>query len=260
MSIGLDSLKTINDYIKTILYPKPSTTRNQIKKLTKMSNTKIFFLHNSDKTIKTCVCQISPQNNNFSHVLIFSHGNGTDIFTFYPYLKELAVNLKNVLIVCYDYPEYSLSTGELNEHTCYQSLHDVVSFYKKITNNILLVGQSLGTGIVSNYISNNYWVNPVILISPFKSIPQVITQIELVEYLICKNKYATHEKLCKTKCPIKIFHGMSDQLINISHSVELFNIIPNKLLQPTYYKNTGHNDILNKIDFIEYKSILDMIK
>ncbi len=83
----------------------------------------------------------------------------------------------------------------------------------------------------------------------------------MIEYLIYKNKYATYKKICRTKYPIKIYHSIADQLINVSNSVELFNLISNKSLEPTYYKNTGHNDIfIIQIDFVEYKSLLDMIK
>ena len=127
---------------------------------------------------------------------------------------------------------------------------------------ILLVGQSLGTGIVVDYISKqqNKWSNPVILISPYKSIPKIITQYNLIEFLICKNKFCTYDKIIKTICPIKIFHGCIDNLIPISHSEELFELTPNKSIQPTWFDNTGHNDILNKIDMDEYIIILKLLK
>lgn len=257
---GLDYFDVINDQIKMILYPKPNTTKSQLKELVKNnSNTRIFFITNKRHNIKTCVIEIFPQVKKFNKIIIFSHGNGCDIYTFYPYLLELT-KLLNVMVVCWDYPQYGLSTGELCEHTCYQGLSDVITHYLKLTTQILLVGQSLGTGIVVDYISKNSWSNPVILISPYKSIPKVVTQFDLVEFLICKNKYCSYDKITKTTCPIKIFHGKSDNLIPHSHSIELYNLTPNKLLKPILYSNTGHNDILNMISFNEYKIILDMLK
>jgi pimeloyl-ACP methyl ester carboxylesterase len=170
----------------------------------------------------------------------------------------LADNL-GVCVVCWDYPEYGLSTGELDEFSCYNSIEDVVSHYKKMTNKILLCGQSLGTGIVVDWISKHVWTNPVVLISPYKSIPKVITGINLVESLICKNKFATYQKIGKTNCPIKIFHGRQDDLIGVSHPIELYELVPNKILQPHYIDNTGHNDILGKIDLNEFVKLLNMI-
>ena len=260
-TFGLDYFDIINNLIKMILYPKPSTTKSQLKELVKKnSNTRIFTITNVKSNIKTCVCEIFPSSHiKTNKIIIFSHGNGCDIYTFYPYLLELSNSL-NVMIVCWDYPQYGLSEGDLHEHTCYQGLSDVIRHYLKLTSKILLIGQSLGTGVVVDYISNNPWSNPVILISPYKSIPKVITQFDLIEFLICKNKFCSYDKITKTTCPIKIFHGHSDNLIPITHSIELYELTPNKSIKPTWFSNTGHNDILDKIDFNEYVQILNMLK
>ena len=97
-----------------ILYPKPNTTKLQLKELVKKnSTTRIFSITNKKSNIKTCICEIFPSSYiKPKKILIFSHGNGCDIFTFYPYLLELANRLE-VLVVCWDYPQYSLSEGEL---------------------------------------------------------------------------------------------------------------------------------------------------
>jgi len=108
-------------------------------------------------------------------------------------------------------------------------------------------------------VSKNVWSNPVILISPYKSIPRILIDINLFEYLICKNKFDSYNKIYNSTCPIKIFHGKSDHLINISHSLELFKLIPNKLFKPTLFDNTGHNDILEKISLNEYNDIIELL-
>ncbi len=88
----------------------------------------------------------------------------------------------------------------------------------------------------------------------------IITQFDLIEFLICKNKFCSYDKITKSTCPVKIFHGQLDNIIPITHSIELYNLTPNKLLQPTWYLNAGHNDILNLIGLSEYKIILKMLK
>jgi len=255
---ALDNFDLVNEKIKSILYPKPNTSKYKIKELNKIKGTKIFTITNNKANIKTCVCEIKPMTKTkFEHVLIFSHGNGCDIYTFYDYLKLLVENL-NIMVVSYDYPTYGLSEGEINEHTCYQALDDVITHYLKLTNKILLVGQSLGTGIVVNYVSKNSWTNPIILISPYKSIPKVITNSQLLEGLVNKHKYASYQKIPKCKCRIKIFHGKTDELIDFHQAVELCNLAPNTF-EPIWFNNTGHNDILEKINYSEYKKILQLI-
>lgn len=168
-----------------------------IKELNKIEGTKIFTITNEKANIKTAVCEIKP-NTMFERVLIFSHGNGCDIYTFYDYLKLLAEKL-NIMVVSYDYPTYGLSEGELDENTCYQALEDVISYYLKMTDKILLVGQSLGSGMVIDYVSKNSWSNPIILISPYKSIPKVITDVDIVEGLVSKHRYASYQKILLKK-------------------------------------------------------------
>lgn len=269
-SFGLDYFDVVNNLIKNILYPKPVYDKSIIKKLKFKERTKLFYITNEKLNIKTCVCQIMPKKNYYHKIIIFSHGNGCDIYTFYEYLKSIADNFDDlddlndlddlgVLVVMYDYPSYGLSVGELNEFTCYQSLEDVINYYKKYTENILLVGQSLGTGIVVDYVSKNQWTKPIILISPYKSIPKIITDYTWIENLVCKNKFASYLKISNTKCPIKIFHGESDNLISHTHSIELYNLMPNKKFKPIIYANCGHNDILNKISFDEYRQILELL-
>ena len=255
ISFGLDYFDIINNLIKNILYPKPEYDKNNIIQLKQKERTKLFYILNDKYCLKINVCEISPKTKS-NKIIIFSHGNGCDIYTFYEYLKLLADNL-GVMVVMYDYPSYGLSKGELNEFTCYQCLEEVITYYKKYTKNILLIGQSLGTGIVVDYISKNKWIKPVILISPYKSIPKIITNYDWIEYLVCKNKYSSYLKISNTICPIKIFHGKSDELIAYSNSLELYNLMPNKKFKPTLFNNCGHNDILNKISFNEYKQILE---
>lgn len=258
-SFGLDYFDIFNNIIKSLLYPIPTTSQNDIRNLSKIPNTRIFYIINQIHKLKISIIEIIPKTK-YDKVLIYTHGNGCDIYTFYPYLRELANNL-GVLIVCWDYPQYGLSEGELCEFTCTQSLKDIIEYYKKKTTKILLVGHSLGTGIIIDYISNNNneWTNPVILISPYKSIPTVIVNNFLIDYLVGKHCYCSWNKISNAKCPIKIFHGKSDNIINITHGQELFEIVSNKSLYPIWFENTGHNDILDKIAFYEYKLILDML-
>ncbi len=257
ISFGIDSLKFVQNIIQPILYPKPQTLEKLIKDLELNSRTKLFFIGNKKHRQITCFYEIKSTQQT-DKVLIFSHGNACDIYSMYSYLKSLANNL-NVNVVCYDYPSYGLSKGELNEHTCYRSLHDVIWYWKNKTEKILLVGQSLGTGIVVDYISKNNWTQPVVLISPYKSIPKVITQVNLFELVIVNNRFDTWNKISKCTCPIKIFHGKSDKVIEVSHGIDLYEKLPNKLLNAHFFNNCAHNDILDKISWQDWSKLINML-
>ena len=60
-------------------------------------------------------------------------------------------------VVAFDYQGYGLSEGEPSESACYQDLACVVDYVNRAlltpNRNIYLVGQSLGTGVVIDYVS-----------------------------------------------------------------------------------------------------------
>ncbi len=202
-----------------------------------------------------CVLINPQQKAKDSKIIIFSHGNGCDIYTMFDYCKKLS-NKLNVYVLLYDYYGYGLSAKTPSEQGCYDSLSNVVdyslqSFSKK---DIIFMGQSLGTGVVIDYAVKTNWISPIILISPYKSILSILTDFSLLSLF---DKFISINKIDKLKCPVKIFHGQNDTLINMSHSQLLFNKIKNKEFEPTYIPNTGHNDILNKINLEEIQLVLD---
>ena len=260
INYGLDYIEYINDIVISLLYHPPANTKCKILKLNYLSNVKIFFITDKkfDPNIKICVCEITPEILLSDKILIFLHGNSFDIYSSYKYLKYLSNNL-GIKVLTLDYPSYGLSKGKISELTCNISLEIVMKFYSDKQSKILLVGYSLGSAIVINYASKYKWNNPIILISPFKSIPRVLYDNILLENLIVNNKYDSYIKISNTICPIKIFHGKEDKLVDISHGYDLYNKLPNKSIKPTWYENIDHNNILNKISLDDYTLILNLL-
>lgn len=189
-------------------------------------------------------------------IIIFSHGNACNIFTMTHFLQKLANEL-NILIIVYDYPNYGLTKGYISETNCSNILQIIIDYYQKFTKKILLVGQSLGTGVIITTIAKNNWKNPIILISPYKSIPRVIYDSFLVDLLYNEHRYDSINKISKLICPVKIFHGKQDNLISYRHSCHLFQLVQNKLLYPTYFEDADHINIIHKITKQHYLEILN---
>lgn len=194
-------------------------------------------------------------NNNKKNCIIFSHGNACDIYDYYEYFRDKNLNAD---IFLYDYVGYGKSYKESIsscnmiyefpcEEYCYKS-HEIMIEYVNFLgkyDKIYLMGQSLGTGIVIDYVSKNpEWKWPIILISPYKSICRVIYDSSLL-YPI--DQFMTINKLKKIYCPVKIYHGKDDEIIDIKHSEDIYNCLNNKILKPTFFDNTNHNDILDKV-------------
>ena len=209
---------------------------------------------------KICVCIIRPKYclMGLRKYIIFSHGNGSDIASLFEFGKKLA-DISSCYVVLYTYPGYGTSvshTGKPNETSCYNSLIAVINYVKSThrNNQILLIGQSLGTAVVIDYLSKNiFWEYPVILISPFRSVSRVIYDNYLTTYVY--GKFDNVNKIKLVNCPAKIYHGKQDKLVKMSHSESLYSMLNDKSLTPTYIEEACHNNILDHINWQELNNI-----
>ena len=185
-------------------------------------------------------------NKKSNKLIIYSHGNASNIYTNYNELKYYSDNF-GCTVVSYDYPGYGLSDGRPSEESCSAAMYKVVDHYihKYGKDNIILIGRSLGTGVVVNYAYDNNWYSqnkcPIVLISPYKSIGRVVCDSYVPETSIANNKYKSYSKIEKLQCPVKIVHGLSDEVIDASHGRYLYGKLKNPLA-PVWKQGKGHND------------------
>jgi len=213
------------------------------------------------------LCSLNSKNGNMiyyvkyepigtNRYVIFSHGNGCDISGMDSYYKFLNQQF-NVGVIGYDYQGYGLSQGKPTEKTCYEDLESVINMCinemhidKK---DIILIGHSLGTGVTVDYVSKHTWNTPIILISPYKTIATVATDTSCVAPI---DKFTTIKKINKVNCPVKIFHGLVDDLINVTHAKEIYQKLNNKTFPLTIIDYCDHNNILLLIPNDELGKVL----
>lgn len=198
---------------------------------------------------------------NAKKYVVFAHGNGSDIIKMDKYGTELSKML-NINVILFEYPGYSVCDKTPSEQGCYNNLEKIINFMinnmKISKNNIYLVGNSLGTGVVAHYAATHQWLTPIMLISPYKSIASVVINNDSVSCKLVKNTvdmFETIKKLHAIKSPVKILHGDNDNVINISHAKMLYDKVVNKMT-PIWYHGIGHNDILWNISDAEWKDFL----
>jgi len=188
--------------------------------------------------------------------IIFAHGNASDINTMFDYIKILA-NETRCRVVIFDYPGYGCSDGSATEDGCCQAMdatvNQVMTRFNVSEKDIYLFGQSLGTGVVIDYAYRHKWKNNIVLISPYKSIMRVVTGSSMLRPF---DRFCSINKIDKLTCAVKIFHGIDDIIIDVSHSKELYDKLFNKKFQPTYLLNTGHNNILSNIDTADLLEVI----
>jgi len=189
--------------------------------------------------------------------IVYSHSNATTIFHHHEYAKMLVLDL-DIGCILYDYPGYGLSLGKPTEYTCEKSLEIVIKYMLESMEipkeNIILMGQSIGTGIVISYAHHHQWTYPIVLLCPYTTIINIVFNPILSSLLYPFDKFTSVYTIKKLDCPIKIFHGTDDQFIPLSHSITLANVMKNKLFDPVWLQGASHNDIAYHIlprDLIE---------
>lgn len=241
-----------DEYTNKLIFFPPDTPKSYFQYLVGLNSH--YVMNNSNVS---CLL-VQPLHKKNDKCIVFSHGNGSNIYTMYNYVKFLA-NETSTSVYIYDYPGYGLSNGTVSEQGCYDSLKQVMDYvrtqYKE--SDITLIGQSLGTGIVMDYAANYDWKYPVILISPYKSMARILTDSSLCSAIQFIDKFGTYYKLDKIECPVKIFHGTNDELINICHAKDLYNILKDKSLKPVWLDGIGHNDILEAIDVSDIINVIN---
>lgn len=185
-------------------------------------------------------------------IIIWSHGNAMNSYGMEYYFKHIC-KITNVIVIAYDYQGYGFSEGSCSENNCYEDLEAIIEHVKNkyMANhkNIYLIGQSLGTGVIVDYISNHKWTTPVMLISPYKSIIRIMAPT-LGNYVGWFDMFNSISKINTIKCPVKIIHGLDDDIVDISHGKDLYNSLPNKTLDPLWLKNCNHNNIIDHLLFM----------
>lgn len=247
---------SIEDSLNATIF-QPHNSINNIEKL-KSHDCKIFTVKTrSNNIIYGALQKPTVILNVIKKCIVFCYGNSCDMLHIINFAKWLADEL-NICVVIFDYPGYGDSTGNPTEETCYESMESIINYVQKKMNikkeNIFLIGQSLGTGIVIDYAYKHDWNSPIILISPYKSICKVACDSSLVNPI---DKFESLKKIKRINCPIKIFHGEDDKLIPIAHAKKLYKKTNNKLYEPIWLSNIGHNDILNALDITEFFEVVN---
>lgn len=164
----------------------------------------------------------ADSTNSTKGVIFYLHGNAGalntwgNLSTFY---TEFGYD-----IFFLDYRGFGKSEGNIDNQA--QLLEDIQISYDEIKkryneNKIIILGYSIGTGPAS-YLASTNNSHLLILQAPYYKLTNVIQDIcPIIPEFIIKYKLETIEYIQKCKCPIVIFHGDADNVINHKNSVML---------------------------------------
>ena len=185
-------------------------------------NYKEIFIE-TDKNIKLKSWFINKDLKKFKTVVFF-HGNAGNLLNRVHKINEL--NKLDINILLTSWRGFSGNKGKPSEKNLYYDAQQIIDWLKVQgldNKDIVLYGESLGTGVATELASKNNF-GGIILESPFTSM--VDTAKIYYPYLpvnfLLKDRYDSKSKISDIKTPILIMHGKMDNIVPQQMGLELF--------------------------------------
>ncbi|XP_025982438.1 alpha/beta hydrolase domain-containing protein 17C isoform X2 [Glycine max] len=146
------------------------------------------------------------RNPSASLTMLYSHGNAADLGQMYELFSELSLHLR-VNLLCYDYSGYGQSSGKPSEHNTYADIEAaykcLVEMYGAKEEDIILYGQSVGSGPTTDLATRLPNLRAVILHSPILSGLRVMYPVKRTYWF---DIYKNIDKIPLVNCPVLVIH------------------------------------------------------
>jgi len=219
-----------------------------------------------------------PMSQKVHYVMLYCHGNGCDLGGVATLLRAIMLRLQ-IGIVAPDYPGYGLSEGtnpcETSVKNCGKlSLEFIVNELEIPLERIILMGTSIGTGVVSwlakKVHEKKRKLGGIILQSPFTSIKAIIKQVNFFESSVANffaqvgstfiaDRFPNKTALQGIKFPMLVLHGAADELIPATHGKMLFDNSSADLKQLVVFPGVGHNNFDWNVVISKLRAFLERV-
>ncbi|KAG6490458.1 alpha/beta hydrolase domain-containing protein 17B-like [Zingiber officinale] len=174
-----------------------------------------------------------------SLTVLYSHGNAADLGQLYELFCELSKHLC-VNLMGYDYSGYGQSSGKPSEQNTYADIEAAYrcleTTYGAHTENIILYGQSVGSGPTLELATHLPNLRAVVLHSPILSGLRVMYSVKHTYWF---DIYKNIDKIPSVQCPVLVIHGMADDVVDSSHGKRLWELCKEKY-EPLWIKGGDH--------------------
>ncbi|KAG8058330.1 hypothetical protein GUJ93_ZPchr0002g24588 [Zizania palustris] len=183
--------------------------------------------------------------------LLYSHGNAADLGQMFELFVELSAHL-NVNLMGYDYSGYGQSSGKPSEQNTYADIEAVyrclVETYGASEENIILYGQSVGSGPTLDLASCLPRLRAVVLHSPILSGLRVMYPVKHTYWF---DIYKNIDKISLVRCPVLVIHGTADEVVDCSHGRALWELAKVKY-EPLWIKGGNHCNLELYPEYIKH--------
>jgi hypothetical protein len=169
------------------------------------------------------------KNNNDYKTILFLHGNAGTLENRIHKINHFKDMKINFLLVAWR--GFSGNKGQPTEQNLYEDARSAVKWLESKgikENDIIIYGESLGTGIATEIAQNKNFAG-IILESPFTSM--IEAGKDKYPYLpvkfLLKDKYESEKKIKNIKSPILIMHGKVDNIVPFHMGKKMYELANN---------------------------------
>ncbi|CAD8138905.1 unnamed protein product [Paramecium octaurelia] len=188
------------------------------------------------------IASIYIEFQNSEQIILYSHGNSTDIGLMFDTYVDIVMECK-INLFSYDYSGYGQSTGY---PTDINLLYDIESAYIFLVDqlqfeprNIIIYGYSIGSGPSTN-LASRHDVGGLIIHSGLSSGLRVIDPT--IDHTSYNDIFPNLDYIVDVTAPVYLLHGGADSMINVVHAEQLAQNA-HHLFSVWLVENGGHGDI-----------------
>ncbi len=185
-------------------------------------------------------------------LVYYFHGNAGSLRSWGNVAGDLVSLGYDVLII--DYRGYGKSSGRMSEKGLY---HDAQYIYDEMRQRygeekIILYGRSIGSAPAA-YVASRNKPRMLVLEAPFYNLKELARRTyPILPTFLLRYSYRVNELAAQASCPVHIFHGDRDEVIDYSYGVKLAEELGSR--GRLYTIEGGHHNDLDS--FPEYQEKL----
>lgn len=196
--------------------------------------------------------------------IVFFHGNAGRAEHRIP--KVLAYIDKGYSVLLVEYSGYGLNQQDpISEQNLYVNAEASRSWLEKNYNfkneDLIIYGESIGTGVAVDLASKIKTPKALILEMPFISLQARVKELYsfIPVSLLLKDKFLNDRKIQSVKSPKLFLHGYDDTVIPIQHAKKLYDLA-NLPKEYNFYENGTHDNLYYlgaSVDILDFLAGLD---
>ena len=175
--------------------------------------------------------------------LLWFYGNGENIATIWPILREFQPPQAALLVA--DYPGYGASDGRASEAGMYaaaDAAYAALAARPEVDpHRIFVYGRSLGSA-AATYTATRHPVAGLILESPFTTAAEMARDAyRILPRFILRLSLDNLGRIKQVRCPVLLFHGTDDRLVPVRMGMQVAAAAPGPV-EVVLIQASGHND------------------